>query len=344
MVLSLNVRALSSRLPSVLSLPPPILALTEVRVPRTSQKTMRRLARMQGYDGIFGVPPPPSPTFLSSPGGVALFTRLPYTVRKIHPVSLHSWEANGRMLIGEILLGSFSSFVLVGIYGYAPSHPEVSTNDELLADAFAWAGAQKCCTLVTGDLNTTTTQSMPLASCREFGLHRISPNKPTTGGRNNPTAKTQAIDHMLVNESLLQHMLACDVDYTVAISDHYPLVSTFSFPLSSFLSWLPPRPPPSSFPPASAFPSFPSFVPTFEEWSQCARKWIMKAHGTYIPPKHVMVTTCDLPKPPKPPRKCAFLLKTMRAYQHVSQLSTPHPCQIRALEKKLAIVLCVNLG
>ena len=262
MVLSLNVRALSSRLPSVLSLSPPILALTEVRVPTMSQKTMRRLARMQGYDGIFGTPPPPSPTFLSSPGGVAFFTRLPYTVRKLHPAPLHQWETNGRVLIGEVLLGNFS-FVLVGIYGYAPSHPEVSTNDELLTHAFAWAGAQTCCTLVTGDLNATTTQSMPLASCREFGLHRVSPNKPTTGGRSAPTAKTLAIDHVLVNEPLLQYVLHCDVDYAVALSDHYPLVSTLAVPSSSFLSWLPPRSPPPSFPPASSSPPFPTFVSTF---------------------------------------------------------------------------------
>ena len=32
----------------------------------------------------------------------------------------------------------------------------------------------------------------------------------------------------------------------------------------------------------------------------------------------------------------------MRAYHHVSQLLTPHPCQVRALEKKLAILACIH--
>ena len=177
-----------------------------------------------------------------------------------------------------------------------------------------------------------------LASCREFGLHRISPEKPTTCGRSQDLAKNHAIE-------LLQFTLSCDVDCGVAISDHYPVLSSFSLPAAVWPSWVPPPSPPRSFPPRVAFPPFPSFVATFQEWSEHARKWIRRTHGVSVPPKHLLTTTCDLPKPNPPPKKRTFLLKTMRAYQHVTQaLAAPQPEQVAALERKLMTVACTSQG
>ena len=81
---------------------------------------------------------------LASPGVVALLSRLPLSLRRLHPAPLHKWNAMGRILMGEAYIGSIS-VVLVGIYAFAPSHPDFATNDELCVDVFAWAGAQTCC-------------------------------------------------------------------------------------------------------------------------------------------------------------------------------------------------------
>ena len=173
-MLSLNVRTLSSRLPAVLSLSFPILLLTEVRVPPTSLKTMTRLARLHSYDAIFGTPPGPSPTFSTSPGGIGLFSLLPLCLRRLHPHQLHRWDSNGRLLIGNVLMHGLN-LVIVGIYGYPPSHPDAHANDELISDALAWSGAQKCCVLLTGDMNASVTNCAPLSASREFGMYRLSP-------------------------------------------------------------------------------------------------------------------------------------------------------------------------
>ena len=292
---------------------------------------------------LLGEPPPASPTFSAAPGGVALLSRLPFSLRRLHPAPLHKWNSMGRILVGEAYIGSIS-VVLVGIYAFAPSHPDFATNDELCVDVCAWAGAQKCCLMVAGDFNAGPTTCGALASCREFGLHRISPEKPTTCGRAHDLAKHHAIDHVLVNEQLLQFSVSCDVDYGVTISDHYPLLSAFSLPGAAWPSWVSPPSPPRSFPPRVASPPFPSFVSSFQEWSELARKWIRRAHGVSVPPKHLVTTSCDLPKPTLPPRKCTFLLKTMRAYQHVSKLQAPQPEQVAALERKLMKVSCITQG
>ena len=310
-------------------------------MPCKAVKTMSRMARFHNFDAVFGASPPSAPTFSAAPGGIALFALLPFSLRKLHPPTLYRWEQCGRALIASVILGKMS-LIIVGVYGYPPSHPDVATNDELIACALAWAGAQKCCTMVCGDLNVTPNNCPPLAACNEFGMWRISPSKATTRGRESHLSKGLAIDHMMVNSSLLQHVLQCDVRYDISISDHYPVVARFSFPIAFWQSWCPPRRPPSSFPPASSVPPFPSFVASYQEWSEAARKWIARAHRTSIPPKGVVTSTCELPNPPKPPSRCSFLLKVMRSMSHVMKLDQPHPCQVRALVKKLQAVSCIQ--
>ena len=82
-----------------------VLAMSEVRVAKPAIRALSRVARSRGFDAVFGVPPPPSPTFSVSLGGLAVLTRLPITVRKVHPPELVKWEEEGRILVADVIDG-----------------------------------------------------------------------------------------------------------------------------------------------------------------------------------------------------------------------------------------------
>ena len=133
-VISVNVRSLSSRLSLLLSWGFDILIVSEARV--ASMRSLARVAKAGGYDTIFGPPPPPSPTFAVSPGGLAVFSKLPISLRKLHPLELEQWDASGRLVVVQVVHGK-DGFVIVAVYGFPLSHGEHGTNESLLTDALA---------------------------------------------------------------------------------------------------------------------------------------------------------------------------------------------------------------
>ena len=336
-VASVNVRTLAPRVDVILGWGFDILVLSEVRVALPAIRSLSRYFRAKGCDAVFGTPPPPSPTFTVRPGGLAVITKLPRAVRKVHPPELSHWEGQGRVLVADVMEYSAHIYVLA-IYGFAPSHEEHATNDSLLTECFAWAGRQRVCVLVTGDMNETVYSSVALASVTEHNLRRISPDMPSTAGKWSALSKGHPIDHAVVNLPLWDSLLESRFRYDLPLADHYPLVSSFLSPSSLPPSvWLWPKPC-REFPNAPVCENVPFLdsAHTFAEWSEQARRWLQDSYSVTIEPKTSLKTSNHTSYLSSPPPLYTKLIKTVRSILHLQKLESPHWGQVRALHEKLA--------
>ena len=331
----MNVRTLAPRLDVVLGWGFDVLVMSEVRVARPAIRSLSRVMRSKGFDAVFGVPPPPSPTFSVRPGGLAVVTKLPLSVRKVHPPELSYWEEAGRIVIADVIDGDAHLYVLA-IYGYAPSHEEHTANDSLLTECMAWAGRQKVCVLFTGDMNETVHTSGALASSMEHNMRRISPDSPSTAGKHASVSKQMPIDHALVNLPLWDCLIESRFRYDLPLADHYPIVSVFRSPSSLPLSWSWPKP-------CREFPSvpvvqdvpFPDSANTFTAWSEQSRHWLQESYGVAIAQKTMLSASSYSPPLHPPPKEYAHLIKIVRAILHLQKLDRPHWGQTRYLHLKL---------
>ena len=209
--------------------------------------------------------------------------RAPYTLRHIHPSELAEWDLAGRILVTRAFFEAVE-IVLLTIYGYPPSHPDVASNDALITQCLAWAGKQIECTLVTGDLNCSQHDCHVLSAPREVNMHRISPNTHSTRSRTS-SRQRHPLDHALVNATLLSFFSSSSFDYSCPLSDHFPLVCDFYIPTQKRLVWHWPTPCKHELLLLKKFVPFDPVVSTFTEWSEKATQWLRASYDVDIEPK-----------------------------------------------------------
>ena len=233
-VVGVNVKTLSPRVGILLGWGFDVIATSEVRVAQSAMRSLARVARASNYDVVFGIPPPPSPS-------LAVFARLPRTVRKLHPQELVRWEDQGRVLVVDVIHADLH-VVVVAVYGFALSHPNHGATDDMLCDCLEWSGCQKVPVIMVGDLNETMQTSPALVSAHEHKMTRVSPDTTTTAGKNVHLSKNLPLDHALVNQHLRDSVIESVLRHDLPLADHFPVVTTFLTQQEDLLTWQWPKP------------------------------------------------------------------------------------------------------
>ena len=184
-VAAVNVRTLSPRVGILLGWGFQVIAALEVRTARPATKSLARVARSH-----------PSPTFSVSPGGLAVFSLLPRSLRKLHPPE---WEEMGRVPTVDAIEGDVL-IVIVAVYGLALSHLDHGMNDDMLVDCFAWSGRQKIPVICLGDLNENLNTSPAIVSAQEHGVWRVSLDSASTTGKRAHTHTSQRVCHWIMHQ------------------------------------------------------------------------------------------------------------------------------------------------
>ena len=193
-----NVSSLARRIDHVLSWNYDVVILSEVRASRVQKAALSRRAGQLGFHIFFSHAPPASPTFETSPGGVAIAVKHGYTLRKIHPPEFCRWHDLGRAVAGVLLHGDYAVY-LGAPYGFPKGHPQQHCNETMLAEIFHWMAGLSTCAIVGGDLNESEGTSTALSLADQWRLSHIASFHPTTRGKTNPIASTPPLDHVVVN-------------------------------------------------------------------------------------------------------------------------------------------------
>ena len=333
-MIAVNVRSLSSRLSLVLSWGFDLLIVSEARVAKAAMKCLARVARASGYDVVFGPAPPPSPTFDVSPGGLAVISKLPISLRRLHPPELDRWDSSGRVVVVQVVNGR-DGFIIVAVYGYPLSHVEHGTNESLLTDSLVWSGKTKAPVLMAGDFNETIRSSPMLAAAGEVGMRRVSPNFSSTMGKVTHIAKRPPIDHAFVSKAMWCRFSRCSLRYDLPLADHFPLLLSLFSSRLSLPSWSWPRPPSVLPREPVKWVRPPQPAVTFVQWSEQWRKWLEQSYGVSIQSKIQLTATPRVQKVPKTPPGCLCIQKAYRSALHNSKLDAPRQSQVDALARKL---------
>ena len=170
----------------------------------------------------WGVAPKASPTAEVMHGGLVAFARAPWTVRRVYPSELVRWMEDARILACVCWHPHSRCMIHVAlIYGYPPSHPSRHLMPTLLRQLFLWCEGVKGPALVLGDFNMTRDSGEEMAGMEALGLTCLSPNRPTTWGKDMVTvAKGGAIDHIIGNMEARDLMVNSDIQQQATLSDH----------------------------------------------------------------------------------------------------------------------------
>ena len=220
---------LSKKLEWILGWGYDVVFLTEVRCSSEQQRSVARISRRLSYNIIFSPPPPPSPNFKTSPGGTAIAVKMPYSVRALEAGVLSKWSDMGRVVIGK-LLSTDITFLLVCAYGILSGHPLKSANDLFVSDVLAWTQTLNMPTILAGDLNETPYSIPTMTALHVWNFFRISSSEPTTKGRNSRVSKGFALDHVIVNSTMLDYSPVAKTVPDKALSDHFPIEGSFRIP------------------------------------------------------------------------------------------------------------------
>ena len=226
-----NVRTLSRRLSFVLPLPFSLLCLTEVRAPPQAIRSLSRVIASAEASSIWSSAPPPSPTFLASPGGVCLIAKRPWTISPLHVPALLHWSKQARLCVGKLSGPTLQDLAVFCIYGFPDSHAAKPTNECMIRDVISCASGMICPAIVCGDLNETLRSSAALTACERLGMVHVSPNTSTTRRKNGEVMKGEAIDHILVNRHALHFFPTSTILVPrITLSDHFPLTLSLMLP------------------------------------------------------------------------------------------------------------------
>ena len=185
---------------------------------------MTRAAWALGFSAVWSNSPPPSPTFLVSPGGCAIFVKTPLVAQEIRAPSLERWVQDARLCIVRVIDAMNNSVYFASCYGYAVSHANRGANEAYLRDVLTYLGGLSSPAVMMGDLNDHPTTSDALAQAHVTGMYRISGEEPTTLNKEGEVAKKPPIDHCLANRQALDMAVKVKVDSTLQVSDHLPIL------------------------------------------------------------------------------------------------------------------------
>ena len=149
--------------------------------------------------------------------------KAPLGIRKISNLVLEPWESLGRCVSAYILAGR-ERVIVTAVYGFAPSHEMKDKNEDMLSQLGCWTAGLTIPSFIAGDLNADPSSSLFLMSPPMLRLWRINDDSPTTTKKAGGIANSLPIDHFIANSKCLDLACKIKVDYSVAVSDHYPLV------------------------------------------------------------------------------------------------------------------------
>ena len=250
------------------------------------QRCVRRYLRLvrwrEGYTTgdlyrFFSPPPPRGATFDVPPGGVAILAKKPLVLKHVPVPTLHRWESMGRLTVARLIMGDYN-IMIVAMYAYPPSHEDRASNEELYAQAFAWARGLRDPVLIAGDYNQGVHSSPILSLADVNGIYRISPELATTRSKKGGPSGNCAIDHAYCNHAFLDLSPLVQVDHTRWLSDHYPLTLTMKRMDRQVMSWRWPKPMKWSRtlePPPREWMCEPK---TYTEWAQYTVQWLSEKH------------------------------------------------------------------
>ena len=286
-VLALNVRTLSIRLAQILSLPFDVFCLSEVRVAGNSMRAQARVASSLGCAVVWSAPPPPSPTFLVSPGGTAILVRQPYMLEEMRVPALEKWRSEARICVASVTDAEGMSMCFASCYGYPISHPNRGANEAYLRDTLSFLGRLMCPAVLLGDLNDHPSTSDVLAQSHLVQMHRITDESPTTLTKDGDIAARTPIDHCFVNQRAVELAPRVRVDSTLRISDHLPILLRLATidPRVMCAEWAMPL---KKLPPKVANIPWVACPLDYPPWQEVARQWLQAAHSQSIPPKGVV--------------------------------------------------------
>ena len=275
-LVAVNVSSLAKRLSVVLSWNAHMLVCTEVRASHTAQKSLARRAHAMGYASVWSAPPFSGPTFEVLPGGVAIFAKDPCVIRKVSAPELHEWQECGRLVASAVTATNFR-FYLLGLYGFAVSHPRHAHNEGMFAAIALWADSLTVPVLIVGDWNETIESSPFLSLSKNVGLWRISPDISSTRAKCQSQSDRLPIHHALVNSLFLDAGVEATISHAYWVSDHYPIEVKIKCSVDPIMIWRWPsvmkvqdrrqEPIPWSREDTS-----------YTAWSQAAVKWISQNH------------------------------------------------------------------
>ena len=250
-----NVRSLPSKLSALLAWPCSLFLLTEVRVDGPKQRSLGRVLAGKGCSCVWGVQPPPSPTFSVAPGGVAIIAKSPWSVRPYPLPILDKWRKRSRVVTALATHPTMHNILLVCVYGYSDTHPNRGLNEDLLRDALTSIASLNIAAFVGGDLNVHVAESSVLTLSEAIGVTCVSPVRhTTTKTKTGAPSSSHAIDLMFANYKAKDLVSRARVNYHVHLSDHYPVEVMFVTPKCDFpvVKWprtvvLPPKKEPNMF-------------------------------------------------------------------------------------------------
>ena len=310
-----------------------LLYLSEVRTPGPQQKTLMRLAKSRSYSLLFSPPPPPSPTFSCSPGGVALAAREPIVIRKIYPPLLQRWYEEARMLCCLMVRGDFAA-ILVSIYAYPRSNPRREANEEMLADLFGWAASLTMPILIGGDFNEVRETSSCLTLAYRLGLYFLSPTSSTTRTKSGEIGRGHAIDHFIGNMRMRECMAWAEPNYERSLSDHFPLEGSFICQAPQLNVWHWPSPLRLNKNCLVAA-EWVGQARTYVEWCKLAETWLGEAYQTSGDSKLIVTSSPASHKTYKPDPTYQTICAAQRALRHLLGFSSPTETQLASFRRKL---------
>ena len=167
--------------------------------------------------------------------------RRPLSLRPLRFPDLHEWTHLGRLIVGTLPFRQ-TQLVIACIYGFPVSHLRHSDNEALYRQVFTCLAKLRQPALLVGDFNEVEARSDVLCSVFRMGFWRVNSCKSTTRDKNGDIAQNHAIDHVYANHQCFDLGIKGDVDYSRWLSDHFPILCSFSVPSSFPLCWSLPRP------------------------------------------------------------------------------------------------------
>ena len=285
-----NVSSLAKRIEPMMGWTEEVHVCSEVRASVPAARALARRLHHWGFVSVFSPPPPRAPTFEVPPGGVAVLARRPLTLRHVSVPTLHKWEMLGRVVVARLVMEE-QQIVIIAIYAYPPSHECRHSNEELYAQAFAWARALREPVLIAGDYNQVVSSSQTLSLAETNGVYRISPEMATTRSKWGGPSGNLAIDHAFCNHAFLDLAPEVTVDQTRWLSDHYPISLSVKRMGHQTMSWRWPKPMVWSKtldPPPREWTCSPK---TYTEWTHYTVQWLSEKH-LCVPQDKLHVHTC----------------------------------------------------
>ena len=299
------------------------------------QKATARRFAADGSSVVWGLPPPPSPTFAVSPGGVAIVARPPWKVRPYMLPALRKWTQMSRMVVARAA-HPCHNLVLLCVYGFPESHPNRSMNEEMLIEAFATMASLTMPAILGGDLNTIHGESLAMVLAEALGILCVSPiDKPTTKSREGDPSSSKPLDYVFANYQAKDLIANTRVNYAISLSDHYPIEVKLSVVKPCFVRvrWPKRSTLPIEKTGAYEFPWLPEEV-GFANWQKLATKWLATTFGVKISKKdRVKIVTAP------PAAKCddkvyRQLIKLNLAVQH-AKMHGQTSVRLKSIKRKL---------